>query len=83
MKMLKNLKARFKNYGFWMSLVSALGLVAKALEPVLGYHLPLDFDTSLSTVVTSVLGVLVLLGIVSNPTVGSFYADAPVEEEKK
>jgi uncharacterized membrane protein len=71
--MLKSLKARAKNYGFWMSMASAVVLCAQALAPILGFHLVDGFDLKVSTAVTAVLGVLTVLGVVSNPKEGSFY----------
>jgi phi LC3 family holin len=80
---MKGLKTRMHNYGFWMSMASALVLCAQALAPLFGFHLIDGFDLKVSTAVTAVLGVLTVLGVVSNPKEGKLYADAPVEEEQK
>jgi phi LC3 family holin len=69
------MKARLHNYGFWMSLASALVLCAQALAPLFGFHLPAGIDVKVSTAVTALLGVLTVLGVVSNPKEGKFYAD--------
>lgn len=60
---------RVKNYGFWLSMVSAIVILLQAL----GLKVNLPY---VNEVVTAVLGVLVMLGIVSNPTDGSGYGDS-------
>lgn len=59
---------RFKNYGLWVSLAS---LILMALQDA-GVHItPEKFNAY----VQSILGILVVLGIVSNPKEGKWYQD--------
>jgi len=56
-----DLKARMKNYGFWVSMASAVLLaLTKA-----GVRVD---DAHVMTIVQAVLGVLVVAGIINNPT---------------
>lgn len=67
-----NLKNKIKNYGFWMSLSAAIILVLQTLGEALGFKID---DEVIMSVVTSVCGVLIVLGIISNPASGSGYID--------
>ena len=58
---------RFKNYGLWVSIFSFIPMLAE----VFGWRLPINY----SEIVNVVLAVLVLLGIISNPTQGKWYSD--------
>ncbi|MBR1987949.1 MAG: hypothetical protein IKA36_02800, partial [Clostridia bacterium] len=56
-----NWKNRLTNYNFWISLVSAVLLIFQAFN--------FEFDiANLSEIVTALLGLLVVVGIISNPT---------------
>ncbi|AOR24188.1 phage holin [Clostridium taeniosporum] len=54
-------KSRFKNYGLWISIASLIPLVLKCfgVEVIQG-----DYEQ----IVEAILSILVMLGIVSNPT---------------
>ena len=59
---------KFKNYGFWISLASAVILLLQACG--------LKIDVPIvNEIVTAFLGLLVVLGIISNPNSGSGYKD--------
>ena len=56
-----NWKNRLTNYNFWISIVSAVLLIFQA------FHL--EFDIAyINEIVTAVLGLLVVVGIISDPT---------------
>lgn len=64
-----NWKIRLKNKQFWVSLIPAVALVAQAIAAVFGFNL--DFSTlvgKILTVVDAVFALLVILGIVVDPT---------------
>lgn len=62
------MRDKIKNYGFWISLASSIFLLLQALG------LRIDIPV-FNEVVTALMGVLVVLGIVSNPSQGSGYKD--------
>ena len=60
---------RIKNQQFWISVIPAIALVVQAVAAVFGYTL--DFSTlvgKLLAVVDAVFALLVILGIVVDPT---------------
>ena len=64
-----NWKVRINNKQFWMSLIPALALVVQAVAAVFGWEL--DFSSltgKLLAVVDAVFALLVILGIVVDPT---------------
>ena len=64
-----NWMVRVKNKQFWMSLIPALALVVQAVAAVFGWEL--DFSSligKLLAVVDAVFALLVILGIVVDPT---------------
>lgn len=65
---------KWKNYGLWVSIASVLYMVIKDL----GYQIDL---TRWDTYVTALLGILVALGVISNPESGKgfFNAKTPTE----
>jgi phi LC3 family holin len=56
---------RVHNYGFWVSLISAVLLVAQLVAQPLGWKIDNEYIMAL---VNGVLGVGVVLGVISNPT---------------
>lgn len=63
------MKEKFKNYGLWVSLISSVLMILQALG--------LKFDVPyVNEIITSILAVLVALGIISNPSDGTGYFDA-------
>ena len=64
-----NWKVRIRNKQFWVSFIPALALVVQAVASVFGFTL--DFTTlvgKLLAVVDAVFALLVILGIVVDPT---------------
>lgn len=64
-----NWKVRIKNKAFWVAIIPALALVAQAVAALFGYTLDLSTLTGkILAVVDAVFAVLVILGIVTDPT---------------
>lgn len=64
-----NWGVRLKNKDFWMALIPALALVVQAIVAVFGYTLDLStLSGKLLAVVDAVFALLVILGIVNDPT---------------
>lgn len=59
-----SIKARIKSYSFWVSLASAILLLVQAVGKPLGLVINEEIYMS---IVNSVLGVFVVLGIISHP----------------
>lgn len=64
-----NWTVRIKNKNFWLAVIPALLLLAQTVAAVFGYTLDLgDIGNKLIAVVNAVFGVLVILGVVNDPT---------------
>lgn len=64
-----NWKVRIKNKAFWLAVIPAIALVAQAVAAVFGYTIDLTtFVGKLQAVVNAVFALLVILGIVVDPT---------------
>ena len=64
-----NWKIRLMNKQFWLSLIPALALTAQAVAAVFGWEIDLTTAVGrLLTVVNTVFTLLVVLGIVVDPT---------------
>jgi len=64
-----NWKVRIKNKAFWLAVIPALALVAQAIASVFGYTIDLGTIVGkLQAVVNAVFALLVILGIVVDPT---------------
>lgn len=64
-----NWKIRLINKQFWISLIPALALVAQAIAALCGFELDLTtLVGKIIAVVDAVFGLLVILGIVVDPT---------------
>lgn len=64
-----NWKVRIRNKVFWISLISALALLAQAVAAVFGYTIDLTtLVGKLTAVVDALFVVLVILGINVDPT---------------
>lgn len=62
-------KARFKNYGLWISVVSAVLLIVQQVGHLTGlFDLTDDMSKEWLAAADSFLGLLVILGVLSNPT---------------
>ena len=64
-----NWKVRIRNKTFWTTIIPAVALVAQAVASLFGYTLDLTtLVGKLIAIVDAVFGVLVILGIVVDPT---------------
>lgn len=64
-----NWKVRIKNKMFWLSIVPALLLLAQVVASIFGITLELEgIQAKLLDLVNAVFAVLVILGIVTDPT---------------
>lgn len=67
--------SKWRNYGLWVSLVSAILLAAQAFGAIFNFQIAPEKYDEIMTAVNALLGVLVVLGIVSNPKEGTGYTD--------
>ena len=64
-----NWKVRLKNKAFWLALIPALLLLVQVIAAVFGYNIDMgDIGNKLLAVVNAVFAVLVILGVVNDPT---------------
>lgn len=64
-----NWKVRLKNKAFWLAVIPAVLLLVQTVAAVFGFTLDLgDIGNKLIAVVNAVFGVLVILGVVNDPT---------------
>lgn len=71
-----NWKNRLTNYNFWISIFSAVLLILQALK--------IEFDIAyVNEIFTAVLGLLVVIGIISDPTRTTVKTNEKVKEETK
>ena len=64
-----NWKVRIKNKTFWLALIPAVLLLVQVVAAVFGFTLDLgDLGNRLFDVVNALFSVLVILGIVTDPT---------------
>ena len=64
-----NWKVRIKNKAFWVALVPAVLLLIQAGAAIIGYTLDFgDLGNRLLTFINAMFAVLVLLGVVNDPT---------------
>ena len=64
-----NWTVRIKNKNFWLALIPALALFAQAVAAVFGFTIDLsEMGARLLEVVNTLFAVLVILGIVNDPT---------------
>lgn len=64
-----NWKVRLKNKNFWLAVIPAVLLLVQTVAAVFGYTLDFgDLGNRLVAVVNAVFGVLVILGVVNDPT---------------
>lgn len=69
-----NWKVRIKNKAFWVALIPAVALVVQAVAAVFGYSLDLStLVGKILAVVEAVFALLVVLGIVVDPTTEGVY----------
>lgn len=70
----QNLKSKFKNYGFWMSLTGAIVIFLQAIGVGVNGEIA-------EQIVGSFCGILVVLGIISNPNSGKGFLDKSENSE--
>lgn len=64
-----NWTVRSKNKNFWLAVIPAVLLLIQTVAAVFGYTLDVgDIGNRLIAVVNAVFGVLVILGVVNDPT---------------
>ena len=64
-----NWRVRFKNKNFWLAVIPAVLLLIQTVAAVFGYTLDVgDIGNRLIAVVNALFGVLVILGVVNDPT---------------
>lgn len=64
-----NWKVRLKNKAFWVAIIPALLLVIQTVAALFGFTLDLgDLGNKLLAVVNAVFSVLVIIGVVTDPT---------------
>lgn len=64
-----NWVVRIKNKNFWLAIIPAVLLLVQTVAAVFGYSLDLgELGNRLIAVVNAVFGVLVILGVVNDPT---------------
>lgn len=64
-----NWTVRIKNKNFWLAVIPAVLLLTQTVAAVFGYTLDLgELGNRLIAVVNAVFGVLVILGVVNDPT---------------
>ena len=64
-----NWKVRIKNKAFWLAVIPAIALVAQAVAAVFGYTINLStLVGKLQAVVNAMFALLVILGVVVDPT---------------
>lgn len=64
-----NWMVRIKNKAFWVAIIPAILLLIQVVAAVFGYTLDLgDLGNKLLAVVNAAFGVLVILGVVTDPT---------------
>ena len=64
-----NWKVRIRNKAFWIAIIPALALVVQAVAAVFGFTLDLSTMVGkILAVVDAVFAVLVILGVVNDPT---------------
>ncbi|HDT9047313.1 TPA: phage holin [Staphylococcus pseudintermedius] len=62
-----NWKIRIKQKTFWVAMLSAIFLFAQSIAKVFGYDIQV-YTEQLTDTLNSVLGVLVLMGFIQDPT---------------
>lgn len=63
-----NFKLRLKNKTFLVSLFAAILLLVQEVSKMVGYEIPIEMTTQAETIFNTILSILVLSGIVIDPT---------------
>ncbi|MGG4090580.1 phage holin [Paenibacillus lautus] len=75
--------SKWRNYGLWMSLVAAVLLILSAVGKVFGFEISEELSTNITGLAVAILGLLVILGIISNPKEGTGYTDKDNKSDKR
>ncbi|MEG1500202.1 MAG: phage holin [Clostridia bacterium] len=75
-----NLKDKIKNYGFWTSISAAVVMFLQMLGQLFGFGIN---EKIVSGIIMAICEILVVLGIVSNPTSTKGFMDEKKEDETK
>ena len=76
-------KSKWQNYGMWVSLTAAILLAVQAVGAIFGFTITPEQYEEVVAAVNGILGVLVVLGIVSNPEAGRGFTDETETDENK
>lgn len=74
--------SKWRNYGMWTSLVAAVLLILSAAGKVFGFEISEELSTNITGLAVAILGLLVILGIISNPKEGTGYTDKEMKDDK-
>ncbi|CAM3301666.1 MULTISPECIES: phage holin [Paenibacillus] len=66
---------KWRNYGMWVSIVAAVLLVLSAAGKLFGFEITEELNANITGFAMAILGLLVILGIISNPKEGTGYTD--------
>ena len=66
---------KWRNGGLWVALASALLLAVQSIGVLFGYEITNEFVADVMVAVNSVLAVLAVAGVVSNPSIGKGLKD--------
>jgi phi LC3 family holin len=69
------MRNKWRNAGLWVALASALLLAAQSIGVLFGYEITNEMIAKVMVAVNSVLALLTVAGVVSNPGSGSGFAD--------
>ncbi|MEK4060968.1 MULTISPECIES: phage holin [Paenibacillus] len=69
------MRSKWRNYGLWVSLAAAVLLGVQTVGMIFDVQFTSEKFEEVMAAVNAVLGVLVVLGIVSNPEAGKGYTD--------
>lgn len=67
----------------WVSMVAAVLLVVSASGKVFGFEITEEMSTNITGLAMAILGLLVILGIISNPKEGTGYTDKDNKSDKR
>lgn len=75
--------SKWRNYGLWVSIVAAVLLVLSSAGKLFGFEITEELNVNITGLAMAILGLLVVLGIISNPKEGSGYTDKDNKSDKR
>lgn len=79
-----NWNVRFKNKQFWLSLIPAILLLLQVVATTLGFTLELgELGDNLLAIINAIFSILVILGIVVDPTTKGFVDSERAQQYQK